>query len=148
MLREKQLYKSKSNKIIAGVAGGIAEYLEIDPIIIRLLFIVLAFINGSGILLYILLMIIMPEKASESGKTSEEASYSSKEEKSAQTPKTKEAKEGTNTLNLIGILIVLVGVALLIEQLFPSLFFIRWDIVWIVALIGIGILLIYKSTRQ
>lgn len=148
MLGEKQLYKSKNNKIIAGVAGGIAEYLEIDPIIIRILFIILAFINGSGILLYILLMIIMPEKLSESGKTSEEVPHSSKEGKSTQAPKTKEGKERKNTLNLIGILIVLVGVVLLIKQLFPSLFFIRWDIVWSIALIGIGILLIYKSTRQ
>ncbi len=54
-----RLMRSRSDTIIAGVAGGIARYLGIDPTIVRLLFVVLVF-TGVGVLLYPLLWIIMP----------------------------------------------------------------------------------------
>lgn len=56
----RRLQKS-SNKLVFGVAGGIAEYFKIDPVIVRAIFIVLTFANGSGILLYILLSLLMPK---------------------------------------------------------------------------------------
>ena len=56
----KELRKSGTNKILAGVCGGIAEYLGCDPTIIRLLFIALSIFVGSGLLVYILAAIIMP----------------------------------------------------------------------------------------
>lgn len=55
-----QLHRSSTNYIIAGVAGGIGEYFKVDPLIIRILFIILTIFGGSGILLYILLWILMP----------------------------------------------------------------------------------------
>ncbi len=56
----KKLTKSSTNRVLAGVCGGIAEYLGCDPTIIRLLFIALSIFVGSGLLLYILAAIIMP----------------------------------------------------------------------------------------
>lgn len=60
---EKKLTKSR-NKSIAGVCAGIAEYLEVDPTVIRVLYVGLAFFTGlvPGALLYIILALIMPEK--------------------------------------------------------------------------------------
>lgn len=58
----KKLYRSKSNRIIAGVCGGIGEYLDIDPVIVRVLFALFSFAGGSGVLLYIILLIIIPEE--------------------------------------------------------------------------------------
>lgn len=55
-----QLHRSSANYIIAGVAGGLGEYFRVDPLIIRILFIILTIFGGSGILLYILLWILMP----------------------------------------------------------------------------------------
>ncbi len=60
---EKRLYKSSTNKVICGVCGGIGEYLNIDPTIIRLLCIALIFGAGSGLLAYIIAAIIIPEKS-------------------------------------------------------------------------------------
>ena len=57
----KKLYKSKTDKKLCGVCGGIAEYFEIDSTIIRLLWVLLAFFVGSGILAYIIAALIMPE---------------------------------------------------------------------------------------
>ncbi|MBO5520386.1 MAG: PspC domain-containing protein [Eubacterium sp.] len=56
----KELRKSGTNTVLAGVCGGIAEYLGCDPTIIRLLFIALSIFVGSGLLVYILAAIIMP----------------------------------------------------------------------------------------
>ncbi|MFP4111715.1 MAG: PspC domain-containing protein [Candidatus Woesearchaeota archaeon] len=57
----KHLKRSKQNRVIAGVCGGLGEYFDIDPTIIRLLF-VLAFFFGSGFLAYIIMWIVMPEE--------------------------------------------------------------------------------------
>jgi len=56
----KKLYRSRKNRIIAGVCGGIGEYFNVDPTLIRLLWVFLIFIGGSGIFAYIIAWIIMP----------------------------------------------------------------------------------------
>lgn len=55
-----KLYRSRSQKMIAGVCGGLGEYFDVDPVLIRLLFVVTAFISGVGILAYIVLWIVVP----------------------------------------------------------------------------------------
>ena len=57
----KKLCKSNTNRKICGVCGGIAEYLNADPTLIRLAFAVIALAAGSGILAYFLAALIMPE---------------------------------------------------------------------------------------
>jgi phage shock protein C len=56
----KKLYKSSKNKMLCGVCGGLADYLNIDPTIIRLIAVVLVLCFGTGILAYILAAIIVP----------------------------------------------------------------------------------------
>jgi phage shock protein C len=58
----KRLYRSQNERMIAGVCGGIAEYLDIDPTLVRILFVLLFFIGGNGLLLYLILMFLMPLK--------------------------------------------------------------------------------------
>jgi phage shock protein PspC (stress-responsive transcriptional regulator) len=57
-----QLRRSRSDKVIGGVAGGLAEYFDIDPIITRLAFAALAFVGGAGILLYIGALLLVPQE--------------------------------------------------------------------------------------
>ncbi len=61
----KRLYRSRTDRMIAGVAGGMAEYLDIDPTLVRLLW-ALAFLPGGvpGLLLYVLCWIIIPMEPS------------------------------------------------------------------------------------
>ena len=59
----KQLYKSSTNRKVAGVCGGIGEYLGIDPTIVRLGFVALSLLAGGGLAVYIIAAIIMPERA-------------------------------------------------------------------------------------
>jgi phage shock protein C len=56
----RRLYRSRRDRQLAGVAGGMAEYLEIDPTIVRLLWIASIFLGGFGILLYIVMAFIVP----------------------------------------------------------------------------------------
>ena len=63
MNSEKRLTRSSSQKMIAGVCGGIAEYLGWDVTIVRLLWIVLTLAGGSGILIYLILWLVMPQTA-------------------------------------------------------------------------------------
>ena len=60
---EKRLYKIEDGKKICGVCGGIAEYFDLDPTIIRLLWIILIFCAGTGILAYFIAALIMSRKS-------------------------------------------------------------------------------------
>lgn len=59
---KKRLYKIEEGKKLWGVCGGIAEYFDIDPTIIRLIWLILIFCVGTGVLAYIIAAIIMPKK--------------------------------------------------------------------------------------
>ncbi len=58
---EYRLYRSRKERIVGGVAGGLGEYLGVDPVIVRVLFILLTLATGWGVLLYIILLIVVPE---------------------------------------------------------------------------------------
>jgi phage shock protein C len=58
----KRLYRSRFNRIIGGVCYGMSEYLNIDPVIVRLVWVLLAIFGGAGLLAYLVCWIIIPEK--------------------------------------------------------------------------------------
>ncbi len=58
---QKKLYRSRTDRKLAGVCGGVAEYFAIDPTMVRLLWVVFTLMGGSGLLAYIIAAIIMPE---------------------------------------------------------------------------------------
>ncbi len=60
-METKRLYRSVTDRKFAGVAGGLAEYFVMDPLLIRLLFVILTFAGGGGVLAYIVLWIVIPE---------------------------------------------------------------------------------------
>jgi len=62
MPKEKTIYRSKEKKLLAGVCSGFAKYFNTDPSLMRLFFIVLAMFYGTGVMLYLILWVILPEK--------------------------------------------------------------------------------------
>ncbi len=67
----KRLYRSRQERVFFGVCGGLAEYFEIDPVWMRLLFIMLTILCGTSILLYLVMWVIVPlAPANSSGKSS------------------------------------------------------------------------------
>lgn len=63
----RRLQKSSTNRMILGVCGGLSEYFRVDPVIVRLIFILLAFANGVGAFIYLLLALIMPRAETAAG---------------------------------------------------------------------------------
>jgi phage shock protein C len=58
----RKLYRSKTNRQLAGVCGGLAEHFNLDATLIRVLFVVLAVLGGSGLVLYVAMWIIIPKE--------------------------------------------------------------------------------------
>ncbi len=62
MKMKKRLYKSETDKKLCGVCGGIAKYLNIDPTIIRLIWVLVTFAGGSGLIAYIICALVIPDE--------------------------------------------------------------------------------------
>ena len=58
----KRLYRSREDRMVGGVCGGIAQHLSVDPTLIRLLYVLFALTGGSGVLAYIIMLVIIPEE--------------------------------------------------------------------------------------
>jgi phage shock protein C len=157
-----RLERSETNKVIAGVCGGVAEYLAIDATLVRVFFVVLGF-GGIGILAYIALLIFMPlpgrpapftglGPASYSGTPPSygSASPSADPADPAAPPATYPVpasadpeRRGTT----IGIFLVAIGFLFLLGNLGFFRFF-EWRYIWPLALILFGVLLLLRRTRR
>lgn len=150
----KRFMRSTRNKVFAGVAGGLGEYFNIDPVIIRVIFVLLALFGGGGVLIYIILWIALPEDINFKYNYYNYSAYSAP----STPPPSQEAKETSNetvdddpvkkpeerahsTVNnpevkkgglIAGIILIVIGGLFLIRQLdlipfrelWPSLFII------------------------
>ncbi|HUG32534.1 MAG TPA: PspC domain-containing protein [Acidimicrobiia bacterium] len=115
-----RLYRSRDEKIVAGVSGGLGEYFAIDPVWFRIGFIVLALGGGSGILVYLLMWLIVPES-----------------------PEGHVASGGSRgTINgaaVIGIVFIFIGTIALVNTLAPWLGQYLWPVIFVVG--GLALLL-------
>jgi phage shock protein C len=137
----KRLYRSRQDKVIAGVCGGIGEYFSIDPVWVRIVMVLLIFAGGLGILLYLLLWILVPENPNQgiTKKTEAEHLASNVVEKLE-----KKRKKDTGLLILGSVLIVL-GVVFLFQSLFSWFSF---HYVWPLLLIAVGFILLIRRDRH
>ncbi|MBB6217099.1 phage shock protein C [Anaerosolibacter carboniphilus] len=137
----KQLYRSKKNRVISGVCGGIAEYLDLDPTLIRLLWVLITVPGGIGFIAYLVSIIIIPENPYHFGiadHAEEQTSMFDGENHSQQ-----EISQKNRTL--AGVLLIVLGVVFFSKQFF------HWiDIgrLWPLLLIGGGIYIIYKGKGE
>lgn len=153
----KKLYRSTTDKMLGGVAGGLGEYFNVDSTLIRVLFIVVVFLGGGGILAYIILWIVVPQKPYEvpasfvsSASLGDEKNRS--EEKSEQfttagsdNPDQNQfvqANQKGERSIWFGLIFIFIGGLLLLDNLFP-----RFDFgdYWPMILIAIGIGLLIKA---
>lgn len=153
----KKLYRSTRDKMIGGVAGGIAEYFEIDPTIVRILFVLAVFFGGGGLIAYIILWIIVPEKpyvfpGTEQNQTDSQSNFTNPaqnsepaEEKTSENQNTFnyaafQQKQKSNTSSVAGIVLVVIGGLFLLNNFIPRFNFGDfWPFVLIA--VGIGLLL-------
>ncbi len=149
----KRLYRSRTDRIIAGVCGGLGNYFDIDPIFIRLLFIVFTLVGGSGILLYFLAWILIPEESLKDSHN-ETSKHPEKQGDMGETIESKAklvAEDIRNSFkshrhsrgqNLVAVLLIVFGVLFLAQNLFHIII---WDNLWPVLVIIVGIAIILRS---
>ncbi len=137
----KRLYRSTKEKMIGGVCGGLAEYFDIDPVLIRILFVVATFVGGSGILAYIICWIIIPE---EPRVVQPAAPAQPASQPSAPPPQAAPAPDNHRGSAVAGIVLIVVGGLFLADNLLPHFHFGEF---WPVLLIIFGIGILSKTRR-
>lgn len=125
----KRLYKS-SDKVISGVAGGVAEYFDIDKTIARIIWLVLLLFFDFGFIAYIACAIIMPSNPNgETESVNPEKREKMSEEKS----------------RLLAISLICIGAVLMFKQYMPYNFMLSWKVAAPLVLVGAGVYLLKKD---
>lgn len=120
----KRVYRSKRDRMLGGVCGGIADYFNVDVVLIRLLWVLAALAEGIGLIVYIVAWVIIPEESYTSiGSSRGESNWGSRE----------------NGNVIVGLLAICLGIFFLARKFLPS---IPWHNLWpiILILVGIGIM--------
>jgi phage shock protein C len=122
---ERRLTRSRTNRILGGVCAGLARYLGVDVILIRIAFVVLALAWGGGVILYVIGWILIPE-----------------EEPGAPPDRAPPIAPAESARLIVGVLLIAVGAILLINFLVPGVSRYFWPL----ALIAIGVAIIAQSS--
>lgn len=143
----KSLARPLEGRLLGGVCVGIGRFLDIDPVIIRLIFVGVTLLGGSGILIYIILWLIIPSEQSQDMITQKSIEDGVKEiQQKAQklAENAKEYSQKANPRTTVGIILIILGSLLLIQNLAP----IRINIIgkfWPILLIVFAIYLMGKN---
>jgi len=144
-MQNKKLSRSQNEKILAGVAGGLGKYFEIDPLIIRIIFIFLTLFHGFGLLLYLILALIVPSEEGSDNLKSNVGSFAKEVREKAEIIKNK--GWWNRKRNIIGLIIIVIGLVFLIDIVLP-LSFSAWGIIWPLIIIFIGFYLIFNKKNH
>ncbi len=141
----KKLERDTQNKVIGGVCSGLGAYFDIDPAIIRALFVLFFFCAGSGMLAYLIMWIVMPARRNDAPKAdnfyTNDANETSEEQQMTQTPKAGDHKSAL----VIGFLFIGVGICFLLGNLIPAF---DWNTFWPLILIAFGLMLIIPFSKK
>jgi phage shock protein C len=124
--------RSRDDRVIAGVCGGLGEYLGVDAVLVRIAALILVFAGGAGLFLYVIGWIAMPEAPV--GASAEGAAANRTE-----------LGEPTTGAVVLGFLFVAAGVFFLLDEAFPDI--LDWNWIWPVALIAVGALVLLRARR-
>ena len=143
----KRLYKSRKDRVIAGVCGGVGEYFNLDPVLIRIIWVLFAVMGGSGILAYIIGMIIIPE--------SPEATEPDPVEPAEPESPPATTRESRSTSQTVwGVLLIAVGLIVLFDQFHIFRFFshefwhVSWSVIFPLFIILIGGLILFRRDED
>jgi phage shock protein PspC (stress-responsive transcriptional regulator) len=157
MIQEKKLYRSGIQRKIAGVAGGLAEHFNIDPVIVRIAFVLAVFAGGGGLIAYIVLWIVIPEQSifemnSETVKSSvnteEKINTTSINNTTSNMENQFEPKKDKRNFhgNLTGgLILITLGILFLIARFVPNIDF---GDLWPVILIVVGITILLRNVGK
>lgn len=141
-LNMKKLYRSREDRMIFGVCGGIAKYFDTDSTLIRIIFIFLIFANGIGPIFYLILAILVPLEPGVGQENIKE-----------------ELKDSLNMIRkhrsnnrrwMFGVIMIIVGLFFVLNQYFPIAFYLRFlslSHLWPYLIIIFGLYIVFKNSR-
>lgn len=147
-----RLYRSRTDRVFAGVCGGLAERLNVDPSLIRIAWVVLALATAvvPFVVLYVVMALVVPERpAGEEGQTpsgGEEGATPPGGEVPAGGGRSSARATGDDLALLLGAALVVIGLVFLVDRWFWIR--IDWGLVWPAALVVIGLLLVLQALRR
>jgi phage shock protein C len=147
-MQRQGLFRSRTDKVIGGVAGGIARSLNADPAIVRIIFAILIIFGGGGILLYLILWIAIPEEPFEYFQESGTAGEATPAGETGQpgspvNPPVFTPRQNNGAL-IVGLIFIIIGAIFLVDRLLPDIRFHFHDF-WPIVLVIAGIALIFTS---
>ncbi|PIQ08437.1 MAG: hypothetical protein COW71_11860 [Ignavibacteriales bacterium CG18_big_fil_WC_8_21_14_2_50_31_20] len=138
--------RSRQNRIFGGVASGLANYLSIDPVIVRILFVISVFFSGIGILLYLIMWIVIPEeKFIDFTYTDMNSEKKSDDTFQGNINFTIPKKDNKNGQVVFGIILVLIGLFFLGIEVFS---FLNFEDLFPILLVGFGIYFVWNSKNK
>ena len=145
-----RLERSRANRVIGGVCGGLAEYLDIDATFVRVVMIILGFPFGIGILIYFVLLFLMPNPGEPTPfvrpSVGEAASTADPVHAPAVASRLIDPLEVDRRRNGLGLLLVAVGVIFMLGNV-GAFRFIDWHVIWPLVLIALGVFFIAQRAR-
>ncbi len=141
----RRLYRSRTDTVIGGVAAGLANYMNTDPALVRVGWVVVALItNGVGLIAYLVAWVAIPEEPKAAD--GDAAPGTDAGPAMAPTgPADRPRRRDTNAGVIVGVGLVLLGAWFLVREYLPP---INWSLIWPVVLIGIGVLVLVTSSRR
>ena len=146
-MSQARLARSESDKMIAGVCGGIATYLGVDSVFVRLAFVVLAIASGVGFLLYLILWIVMPSEENLGQPSSKIVQDNFEQFGNDMTSGFKQVRQHPQGPVVAAGLLILIGFYLLFNN-FGWLGWLSGGVFWSLVLIVLGIYLLTRRGRQ
>jgi len=144
MQQTKKIYRSRDDRIIFGVCGGIAKYFEVDVLIVRLIFLALVFGGGSGLIIYLICALLIPseDKKNNNGLVNEEKAEEFVEKIGEKIKDLSSETKKSDWRFLFGMLLVLAGFIFLIDNIFDLRNF--WSNFWPIFLVLVGLIILFK----
>jgi phage shock protein PspC (stress-responsive transcriptional regulator) len=159
-----RLYKSRTDRVISGVAGGVAEQLDQDPSIVRVLWVVLAIVSGGIVgLVYLVMMIVVPEQPEDwppavasppatpsetwvgpDGRPVQRAGAGAAQPASIAAPRVPARPRDPSGALVVGVILILLGAFFLLRQYVPQ---VDLGAVWPILAVAAGVGLVVLSLR-
>ncbi len=151
MSQLRKLYRSRSDEQISGVCAGLAQYLGVEAVWVRIAFVLLTLINGAGILLYIVLALVMPKEPLEEGQESAKTDLEQTLQEGAQNLQERAREVSERMMNkqgsqLLGWALVVLGAWFLLRQL--GWIRINEELIFPLLLIGTGLLVLLRRAGR
>ena len=148
---KRELYRVRSNAMLGGVCAGLSEYLGLDVSLVRIFFVIIGLASGVGVLVYLVLWIVLPEKEKLSSSqpfSFQPGEFANRAREMGQEFGEAVRKPNPDSAKFIGIALVVAGILIFLQTLnLPWLFWLRQEFIWPVILILAGVLLVLRSVR-